>query len=41
MHPTLMLMFLEANRADRDRQVRADRAGSARLRTRQARRNRS
>lgn len=40
MHPTLVLMFLDAHRADRDRQARADGPNSARTRTRRSRRER-
>lgn len=34
MHPTLMIMFLDAHRADRERAQRAERPNSGRIRTR-------
>ena len=33
MHTTLMLMFLDAHRADQDRRKRAERPNSGRIRT--------
>ena len=41
MHPTLMIMFLDAHRADREREQRAERPNSGRIRTRLARSDRS
>ena len=34
MHPTLMLMFMDAKRADRERQYSNDRPNASRLRRR-------
>lgn len=41
MHPTLMIMFLDAHRADRERVQRAERPNSGRIRTRLGRSDRS
>jgi hypothetical protein len=40
MHPTLMLMYLDANRAERERRLRAERPSSGRIRTRLTRESR-
>lgn len=37
MHPTLMLMFMDAQRAERERHGRAGRVNSSRKRVRQSR----
>lgn len=34
MHPTLMLMFMDAQRAERERQYRNDRPNASRMRRR-------
>ncbi len=37
MHPTLMLMFMDAQRAERERRVRLGHPNASRMRTRHSR----